>query len=53
VDLGEKRTLGGPGSDAHLTRVHLEGTGNTHGRYDSEKHTWWIRRLTGLNRHGG
>jgi hypothetical protein len=26
VDWGERSTLGGHGSDAHLTRVHLENT---------------------------
>jgi len=36
VDSEERSTLGGHGSDAHLTRVHLEGTGSAHGGYDCE-----------------
>jgi len=46
VDSEERNTLGGHGSDAHLTRVHLEGTGSAHGGYDCEKRTRriWTRR---------
>ena len=39
MDSEEKSTLGGHGSDAHLTRVDLEGTGSAHGGYDWEKRT--------------
>jgi len=50
VDSEERRTLGGHGSDAQLTRVHLEGTGSAHGGYDCEKRTRriWTRRKQDL-----
>jgi hypothetical protein len=53
VDSDVRNTLGGHGSDANLTRVHLEGTGSAHGGYDCEKRTRRIQRSSGLDRHGG
>ena len=53
VDSEERSTLGGHGSDAHLTRVHLEGTGSAHGGYDWEKRTRRIQRSSGFDRHRG
>jgi len=53
VDLAVRSTLGEHRSDAHLTRVHLEGTGSAHGGYDCEKRTRRIQRSTGRDRHRG
>jgi len=53
VDSEERRTLGGHGSDAHLTRVHLKDTGSAHAGYDGEKHTRRIQRSSRLDRHLG
>jgi hypothetical protein len=51
VDSGERGTLGGHGSDVHLTKVQLEGTGSARGRYDCENPTQRIQRSSGLDRH--
>ena len=50
VESEERSTLGAHGSDAHLTRVHLEGTRSAHRGYDCEKCTWriWTRRTQDL-----
>jgi hypothetical protein len=34
VDSEERSTLGGHGSDKHLTRVHWENTGSSHRGYN-------------------
>jgi hypothetical protein len=53
VDSEVRSTLGGHGSDAHLTMVHLEGTGSADGGYDCEQCTLRIQRSSGLDRHRG